>query len=209
MGRSLKGINLPWLGFVLLANVTFYVTCLNKTWSVEGWIETLTTAQDVTPALLISVLTGIINAQISPKTKARLVFWRWSHPLPGSRAFSVHAHTDPRIDTDALIQQHGPLPTDPDKQNKLWFRMYQECQERTAVKQVHGEYLFSRDWAVISVLLLVVLGPAALLQMPSPSRVLVYIAVLLAQYFLVRWAAVNHGVRFVTSVLAHKASGVV
>ena len=84
------------LALVVLANISVYVAILNRGFAVDGWIKTLTNIQELVPVLLVSVFTGIINAQIGHNNKARLVFWKWSHPLPGSRAFTKYVNTDPR-----------------------------------------------------------------------------------------------------------------
>lgn len=207
MDVSLKDKNRPLLAFVVLANVAVYLAALNKGFSVESWIETLTSIQKLAPVLFVSILTGIINAQIDHNNKARLVFWNWLHPLPGSRAFTKYASMDSRIDRDALQQHQDPLPTEPDKQNALWFKWYREFQNEPGVKQVHREYLFTRDYTGISFLLILGLGPLALWQMESVKIVAIYVTILVVQYLLVRRAAHNHGVRFVASVLAYKASG--
>ena len=135
------------------------------------------------------------------------MFWKWSHPLPGSRAFTKYVNTDPRINTDALKRYHDPLPIAPDEQNALWFKWYREFQMEPSIKQVHREYLFARDYAGISLLLVLGLGTLAFRQMESVTLATTYVAILLVQYLLVCRASRTHGVRFVTSVLACKASG--
>ena len=206
MELSLKDKNRSLLALVVLANIAIYLAALNEWFSIDNWLETLTSIQKLVPVLLISIFTGVINAQIDHKNKARLVFWRWSHPLPGSRAFTEYAKTDSRINADALRKHQEPLPTEPDEQNALWFKWYREFQNEPGVKQVHREYLFTRDWAGISFLIILLLGPLALWQMESIRVAVIYLAVLLAQYLLVRRAARNHGIRFVASVIAYKAS---
>ncbi len=205
MAVSLKDKNRTLLALVVLANATLYLTTLNEGFAVGAWIETLTNMQKVVPVLLVSILTGIINAQIDHTNKARIVFWKWSHPLPGSRAFSEYSATDTRIDTDALRKYQDPLPSEPDKQNALWFKWYREFQNEPGILQAHREYLFTRDWAGISVLAILLLGPLAYWQFGNLQAWGIYIAILLAQYFLVRRAARNHGVRFVASVLSYKS----
>ena len=193
------------MAFVVLMNIAVYLALLNNGFAVEVWVEILTSPQKSIPLFLIIVLTGIINAQTSHNNKARLVFWKWLHPLPGSRAFTEYASMDSRIDSDALRNHQDPLPTEPEKQNALWFKWYRDFQNEPGILQVHREYLFTRDYASISFLIMLGLGPLALWQMES-IKAGVYLVILLAQYLLVRQAAHNHGVRFVASVLAYKAS---
>ena len=193
------------MAFVVLMNIAVYLALLNNGFAVEVWVEILTSPQKSIPLFLIIVLTGIINAQTSHNNKARLVFWKWLHPLPGSRAFTEYASMDSRIDSDALRNHQDPLPTEPEKQNALWFKWYRDFQNEPGILQVHREYLFTRDYASISFLIMLGLGPLALWQMES-IKAGVYLVILLAQYLLVRQAARNHGVRFVASILAYKAS---
>ena len=206
MELSLKDMNRPGLGLVFLANISVYVTASSGRFTVDAWIETLTSMQELTPVLAVSVLTGIINAQIGHANKARLVFWKWSDPLPGSRAFSEYASKDPRINADALRKCQDPLPTTPDQQNALWYKWYQECEMEAGIRQVHREYLFSRDYAGLSFLLLLGLGPLAFWQIGPVGVAMTYTSALALQYLVVRRAARNHGERFVASVLARKAA---
>ena len=206
METTLKGKNKAWLAFVVFVNITGYLVLLHNGFAVEGWTEILASTQKLFPLFLIFILTGILNAQTSHNNKARLVFWKWLHPLPGSRAFTEYASMDARIDSDALQNHQNPLPTEPEKQNALWFKWYREFQTEPGILQVHREYLFTRDYACIAFLILFGLGPLAFWQMESVMVAGAYSIALLAQYLLVRRAARNHGVRFVTSVLAYKAS---
>ena len=122
------------------------------------------------------------------------------------RAFTEYMHTDSRIDVTALQQYMDPLPTEPGTQNALWYRWYREVEEDTRIRQVHREYLFTRDYAGIAALLAGSLGPLSFWQLESMTIAGFYGVALLAQYLVVRRAAYNHGVRFVTTVLASKAS---
>ena len=206
MDISLKDMNRPLLGLVLLANISVYMTALSGRLAVDAWIETLTNIQELAPMLGVSILAGIINAQIGHVNKARLVFWRWSNPLPGSRAFTEYASTDPRIDANVLLTFQNPLPTTPEEQNALWYKWYREYREEASIRQVHREYLFSRDYTGLSFILLIGLTPVAFWQVSSIGVATAYTVVLLLQYVVVRRAARNHGERFVTSVLACKTA---
>ena len=206
MDISLKDRNKPLLAIVILANMTAYLATLNKGFSAENWANTLNDIQQLVPAVLISALTGILNAQIGHVNKARLVFWKYQHPLPGSHAFTEYINTDVRIDKATLLKNQSSLPIEPNEQNALWFKWYREFQNEPSIKQVHREYLFTRDYAGISILLLISLGPLAFWQMDSVQFAGLYLIFLIGQYLVVRKAAQNHGIRFVTSVLAYKSS---
>ena len=168
MAVSLKDLNRVPLASVLALNAALYVIVTNTSLDLWGiWPDNSTSA--LAPAILAAV-TGVLNSQIDHDNKARLVFWRWSHPLPGTRAFSVYMHEDPRVDREVLTQRYGPLPAEPEKQNALWFKWYREYRDEPETRQVHREYLFARDWASISLLMLAGFSPAAFWQMGSPQR---------------------------------------
>ena len=205
MEKSLKDQNRPTLAVILLVNAAVYLAVLGGDWTTVGWTGELTELQRLIPAPLVTVLVGILNAQIDHNNKARLVFWRWTHPLPGSRAFTKYMDEDDRVDADALRQYEDPLPTDPRQQNRLWYRWYREVEEDPRIRQVHRQYLFSRDYAGLAILLACSLSPLSVWQLGSATIAGLYSAALMGQYFLARRAAYNHGVRFVTSVLATKA----
>jgi len=79
-------------------------------------------------------------------------------------------------------------------------------EDDSAVKQVHKSYLFTRDYSVFAVMLLLVLGPLAFFQFQSSTIALIYVGVLLLQFGLAVRAARVHGCRFVTTVLARKSA---
>jgi len=55
-------------------------------------------------------------------------------------------------------------------------------------------------------LFIVLYGSAGLYAIPSRKVGLLYVALLILQYVVVRQAASNYGIRFVTTVLAQKAA---
>ena len=207
MGTSLKDKNKIMLVIVVLANIAVYLVVLYKGFAVEDWTEMLASTQKLVPVLLfVAIVVSIVNAQIGHENKARLVFWKWKHPLPGSRTFTEYMSMDSRIDKEALRKHNAPLPTNGDKQNALWFKWYREFQNEDGILQVHKEYLFTRDYTGISLLLMISFGILGFWQMDSSNVAGIYLVFLLLQYLFVRRAACNHGIRFVTSVLAYKAS---
>lgn len=158
------------------------------------------------PSGLAMSLCGIINAQLTALQKARLVFFSWSHPLPGSRAFSHYASRDPRIDMKAVQAKWAPMPNDPHEQNALWYRIYQQEQDTQAVRHLNRGWLFARDYACICVLIFIVLGGVGIFQMPSFASWSIFMAVVAAQFLLARQSAVHHAERFITTVIAQAAS---
>jgi len=204
MALSLKDLNRPVLALVVVGNVALYLGLLFELDSKEV-SRLIRNYETYLPATLAAVFAGVLNSQVDPTLKARLVFWRWANPLPGSYAFTRHMNNDPRIDPESLKSLVDPLPTDPVEQNRLWFKWYREFQDDPGISQVHREYLLGRDWASLTVLLTIVLVPIGLYQMDSGSM-LILICVLVAQYLLVKRSAKNHGERFVSTVLAYKSS---
>ena len=84
--------------------------------------------------------------------------------------------------------------------------MYKEVHNEPSVHQVHREFLLLRDYAGLAALFLVGFGAVAIFTV-QPTRVLaVYCVLLMAQFIIVRHAAATYGIRFVTTVLALKAS---
>jgi membrane protein YqaA with SNARE-associated domain len=74
------------------------------------------------------------------------------------------------------------------------------------VQQVHREFLLLRDYAGLAALFLVGFGAVALFTVQPPKVLAVYCLLLIAQFVIVRHAAATYGIRFVTTVLALKAS---
>lgn len=161
---------------------------------------------DLMPAGAGLALAGVVNGLLSSEAKARLVFWRWTYPLPGSFAFSWYAQRDPRIDLAALRRIVGEWPADPREQNVVWFRLYRSVQNEPAVMHAHSHFLIARDYAALAVLMLPILGLAGLWSMNSTATAGIYAGLLLLQYLIARVAAKNHGISLVTNVLAAKAS---
>jgi hypothetical protein len=162
---------------------------------------------DFLPAGVGVVFAGVVNGLLSSDTKARLVFWRRSNPLPASFAFSRYVYCDPRIDVETLRKITGDWPTEPRGQNALWYRLYKTVESEPAVTDAHRHFLLTRDYTAISFLLLLTAGPLGIEFITSPVTASAYVGLLLLQYLLARQAARNYGVRLVTTVLALKAAG--
>jgi hypothetical protein len=197
---------LIWL--VLLVNLAVLILAVKTGSILIAGVDVLVREwRSLLPAGFGAVVSGVLNEQLNDRAKARLVFWRWNDPLPGSDAFSVHLHQDPRIDVDALTKRFGPFPTVRKEQNARWYAMYRSVENEASVVQVHRNFLFTRDYTGLSFMLLVVFGAVGFWQISSLKTATIYFGLLLAQYFVVRQAAKNNGIRFVTTVLALKAIG--
>jgi hypothetical protein len=206
MSDSLKDYKLALFGLIA-ANVAFYYAVVQNNAIIAGdWISLAKNLGDVLPAGLGLILTGVINAQLSPEMKARIVFMSWRDPLPGCKAFTCHAGSDARVDVACLELTYGPLPTTPREQNALWYKLYKTIEQEPAVRQVHRAFLFTRDYTSLALLLVIVLGTAGFIQIPSTRVAFIYLGLLLLQFVLAGQAARNHGKRFVTTVLAIKGA---
>jgi hypothetical protein len=207
--KSLKDQNRWHLWLLIAVNAAAFYAALNFSDFESSGLRALinSATQLLLPVGLATVVTTIANGLVSTDMKARLVFLRWHHALPGNRAFSKYAQRDPRIDRVKLAQliDVKSLST-PEAENAAWYRLYKEVHNDPSVLQVHREFLLLRDYTGLAALFLIGFGAVALFTV-QPARVLVAYCLLLAvQFMVVRHAAATYGVRFVTTVLAIKAS---
>jgi len=132
-----------------------------------------------------------------------VIFWRTDkNCLPSSRAFSVIALNDPRIDRRHLAQKHGPLPTAPDRQTVLWYSLYRKNAENGAVQDAHCAYLRYREMTALAVSIMTIFLVAAGVLHPSARMILVGGSIVAAEYLLLLVAARNAADHFVSNVLA-------
>jgi hypothetical protein len=207
-GKSLKEQNRWQLWIIVAVNSLFlYGVVQANAIKVDGLRAAFTDAQNLVPVGVALVIATVLNGMFSADTKARLVFLRWHHALPGHRAFSKYAGGDPRVDISALQKLHdGPLPVDPVEQNRTWYRIYKTVENDHAVRQVHRDFLLLRDYTGLCAVFIVFYGTAGLYAIASMRTALIYLVVLIAQYAVARQAASNYGVRMVTTVLARRAA---
>lgn len=207
-GKSLKEQNRWQLWIIVAANSLFlYGVVQANAIRADGLRAVFTDAQNLLPVGVALVIATVLNGLISAEMKARLVFLRWHHALPGHRAFSEHAARDPRIDLPALEKLHGAaLPADPQEQNRAWYRIYKTMENDPAIRQVHRDFLLLRDYTGLCAVFIVFYGAVGLYAIPSTKIGLIYLLVLALQFVLVRQAASNYGIRLVTTVLARRAA---
>jgi len=167
--------------------------------------SSLTMWQDGTPAaVLATLIVGALNLLLPRPLKEALVYWRWSYAAPGFRAFSVHARRDPRVNLDRLKAHLPELKgryLSPELENKLWYRLYKQCEAVRAVSQAHRAWLLYRDLTGLSYLFL---GADLFLWfIGKPTADLrPYLSIGLAELLLFTLAARNAGIQFVRNVLA-------
>lgn len=159
------------------------------------------------PVGFACLTTTVVNGLLTSGTKARLVFLRWRHPLPGCQAFSRHARSDPRIDLDRLRRAvGGKFPDTPDAENAAWCRLLAATEHEPKVLQSHRDFLLTRDLTGVAAIALVVFGAVGLAFAPTWKVVGFYAVGLAAQYLVMRQTASNYGSRFVCTVMAARSS---
>src|SRR5229473_6305563 len=103
--KTLKDLNRWQIWLIIAANaVVFYGASQWNAIAVSGFRAVMGGVAQLLPVGLATVVTTVANGLLSADMKARLVFLRWHHALPGNRAFSRYAHSDPRIDQAKLAQ---------------------------------------------------------------------------------------------------------
>ncbi len=206
--RSLKDQNRWQLWLTIAANfAVFYMACQADALVEAGIIGLLTGATNLLPIGLALIVTSVANGLLNAAMKARLVFFRWHHALPGHRAFVKYGPADPRIDMSRLKTVLGnKMPVSPEDQNRVWYRFYKELENEPAIIQSRREFLFNRDYAAFAFLFLIGFGPASLWATNFSHLAWIYCTFLLGQFLVVRHVAATYGVRFVTTVLARKAA---
>lgn len=192
---------------IVLANSAFlYGVARSNAISADGFHGLFSNLHDLVPVSFAFIIATVANGILSDTTKDRLVFLRWKHALPGHRAFSVYAKTDPRISVaDLLALCGGTFPTDPVEQNSRWYLFYLRLRSDEAVAETNKNFMFTRDYAGLSVLFFLVYGPIGICIIHSTRTSVVFIGMLIIQYVLVRQAACNYGILLVRNVLARAA----
>jgi hypothetical protein len=195
-----------WLAIALNA-VVFYSVIQSGAIATAGWKGIFTATTNLFPIGFAFIVTSVANGLLGANMKARLVFLRWTHALPGHRAFSKHALADSRIDLARLKKSLGnKLPEGPEAENKVWYRILKEEEAAPEVQHIHREFLLMRDYTGFSVLFLVWLGVTALFLVQSWKVALTYCLALLLQFIIVRHVAATYGARLVCTVLAVKSA---
>ena len=203
MATSLKGQNHGWLLVVILANfVVLYLAVKTGSLFSDGLGVLVRDWKDALLAGGAILLTTLLNGLLSRDNKARIVFWKWNNPLPSRAAFSRHGKDDQRVDLCAIEKRFGTLPTSPEKQSALWYKIYSEYRDDPAVLQVHRDYLLMRDWCSLSVLFIFILGTIGVTMITPLEVKMLYTALLIGQYVLTMLSARNYGVSLVKNTLA-------
>lgn len=192
---------------IVLANSAFlYGVAKANALSIEGLRGLFSGWHDLIPVGFAALIATVVNGVFSDEAKNRLVFLKWHYPLPGHRAFSFYAKTDPRIsvaDVEALCG--GSIPVGPAEENSRWYRFYVSMKGEETVAQANRNFMLTRDYTGLSILFLLVYGPIGIYVIHSSRTAALYLTVLLVQYLIVRQAACNYGIALVRRVLARAA----
>lgn len=156
--------------------------------------------------LTSSVLATVANGQLSPELKARLVFWKFHHPLPGCEAFSNFMLQDPRIDPSVLRDRYGSLPVDSADQNRLWYKIYKKHAENQQIEDVHKKFLLTRDLSALAFLFLLSLSIVGYFLFDNLHVYIAYVLTLFISFLFFSQSARTYGESFVKNVLAEETS---
>jgi hypothetical protein len=177
--------------------------------SFSGLNALFLTASNLLPIGFAAIVATVANGLLSADMKARLVFCRWTHALPGHRAFSLYGPADPRVDMAKLKRACGSkIPDDPVEQNRAWYRLYKAVENAPAIAQVHRDFLLTRDYAGLAAIFMFTFGPTALITVPTWRVSLLYCLGLALQFLIVRHAALTYGIHLTKTVLAEASAGV-
>ncbi len=203
VGVTLKFKNSFKLGLVLLVNVLIYTQLLNIESVVSGAPFLSRPPSGVALSVgAMAIAASLVVALVPPDIKAKIIFCRWRNPLPGCVAFSVHMLNDDRIDRSAILAKYNNLPSDPKRQNALWYKIYKKHCDDPSVLDAHCGYLFYRDYAVMAAALLVTGALVSIVVYGDLLLSILTIIVTGVQALLACVAARIDGVRLVKNVLS-------
>jgi hypothetical protein len=205
----LKGKNIWWIRLFIGLNIAVFLSIATKQQLTTDLINHFWqrfSAKDGLLALCFPLVTLVLNGVLGDLGKARLVFWRWSNPLPGCRAFSDIMITDPRINAARLRIILNHIPSEPKEQNATWYRLYKAHANKQSVTEAHRAYLLTRDMAALAAVFVVSFSLGMLIVGPVGWKLgAIYAGALLIQYVLVATSARNYGNRFVANVLTEES----
>jgi hypothetical protein len=161
-------------------------------------------------AAVLSISTFALNGIISSQFKAKLVFWKIENPYPGCRVFTKLIDKDPRIDKTLLINKYKELPTKPESQNSLWYKIYKNHQYDPMVFNSHRNFLIARDLTALSFSFLIIYTVSFVFMYfsfdISNSWIPFYTIFLISQYIGFSVVARHYGKRFACNVIAKEYS---
>jgi hypothetical protein len=200
-GKSLKQANFVWLCTIVTFDVAVLAVVIFPDILRDTTVSNIALARSISTVLL-PVVPLLLTHTVSQLMKARLIYWKWSNPLPGAKAFTKYVKEDERID-EAKLQRHvGVFPTEPKEQNSKWYGLYLKVKNEVSVLDAHKAFLLYRDAASLSLILLVLAGFVLWYFEFPRSDVRNACAVFAIQYLLAMMSARLAGRRMVCTVLA-------
>lgn len=193
-----------WL-FITVNLTIFLVIALKRSFNLDNLNGTYNSlrVEDGLIAAISSLFTFVLNGLLPSNFKATLVFWRIHDTLPGCRVFTDLIDKDYRIEKADIIRKFGKLPTEPQAQNTLWYKIYKENEFDPMIFDSHRNFLLSRDLTGLSFLFLIIYTSLAILIFKIGFNVaLLYIVFLLTQYIILAIVSQNYGKRFTCNALA-------
>jgi len=204
--QSLNELNLPGLLALSGLNLAvFAFLCSFDAKALSTWAQAWAL---LLPAGIGLAMVRVVNGLLDGQQKNFLVFGRWTNQFPATRAFSVYILRDERIKKiENLAQKLGltELPSDAAQQESTWYTIYRTVEDLPAVKQAGRNFLFTRDYAAISFIMLLLLGIAACFTMPW-TRAPFYWLGLLFQYALAVRATWVYAIELVQNAIVSKAT---
>ena len=195
-------IRLPIFSFIFINYsivAIYYKYIPNNLDNIIGWSKTISSI------IIINLFISVINGIVPRSWKEILVFWKINNRLPGFKCFSKLIFKDARISVDDLKEKLGILPTEPKKQNELWYKVYKEFENDNQIIEIHRLYVLSRDLA--SIILIIILTYCVLTITPSVLNLdfsYFITLIFLIQYFILIIVSRNYCNQFVLDVLAKK-----
>lgn len=207
MTNDLKGANAGALRTLVAVNVAVCWAAVTSVGLQEVDIASL--AGKAIPAALLGVLALWATNVMGNDFKYRLVFWRWKNYYPGCRAFTEHVHADDRIDVGVLERKLGRFPTDPQEQNRTWYKLHTALDKAKdpAALQSHRDFLLARDTTAVAAIVMV-LSPLAVWLARSPTMGAGYVALAVTQYLIASTTARYVGIKHVKNVLSRVSAQV-
>jgi hypothetical protein len=207
--KTLKEQNTPLIYSFIVLNIVIGYVFLFLTSptldNINGFLEKVTAKQSIF-TLTIPFLALILTNLVSSNNKARIVFFRFSNPLPGSRAFTKLIFKDQRININKLKQNYSPFTIEAEKQNALWYKLYKLNIEKITVIESHKKFLLMRDLTSISFILFCFIPVVYVFIDVKWGDAIKYIGYLFLQLTLLGVSANNLGVRFTCNVLAEESN---
>jgi hypothetical protein len=155
--KSLKAQNAWLMNSAIVAHLTVFAVLLSSpellfSSGLSSWIKKAQgmLAPGAVSLALITIISLVLRGIVPSSWRDRIVHWRWNHPLPGSRAFTEIGPKDSRVDMADLERKYGPLPTALNEQNRKFYSIYTNYKDALPVLDAHRSYLATRDLAMIS-----------------------------------------------------------